>query len=160
MDKIMIHLTVNGVDYNIEIEPNQTLLNFLRHELGVSSVKDACGGEGECGACSVIMDGKLINSCLVLAGQADGRQVVTLEGTAHDDHLHLLQQAFLETGAVQCGYCTPGMLLSSLYLLDHNPEPTAEAIRDALAGNLCRCTGYRKIIEAVQSVSMELMHDC
>jgi carbon-monoxide dehydrogenase small subunit len=150
MNKIRITLTVNGELRRVETEPNKTLLYLLRDDLGVHGVKDACGQEGECGACTVLLDGRPVNSCLVLAGQADGRQVVTVEGLAHDGRPHPVQRAFVEAGAVQCGFCTPGAVLSAGYLLQHEPHPTDEQIRDALSGNLCRCTGYTKMVAAVR----------
>lgn len=158
MKKITIHLTVDGRLYRLETEPNKTLLYLLRDELGVHGVKDACGQEGECGACTVLMDGKPVNSCLVLAGQANGRQIVTIEGLCTDGELHPLQRAFVEAGAVQCGYCTPGAVLSASYLLEHDPHPTEEQIREALAGNLCRCTGYSKMVSAVRRAAEEISY--
>lgn len=158
MKKMAITLTVNGQVHRLETQPNKTLLRLLREELGLTAVKDACGGEGECGACTVLMDGKPVNSCLVLAGQADGHEIRTVEGLAEDGRLHPLQRAFVEAGAVQCGYCTPGAILSALYLLEHHPRPSEEQIREALVGNLCRCTGYAKMIAAVQQAAEEMAH--
>lgn len=156
MKKINIKLMVNGQARQVETEPNKTLLYLLREDLGLPGVKDACGGEGECGACTVLLDGVPVNSCLVFAGQADGRTVVTVEGLSRGGVLHPVQRAFIETGAVQCGFCTPGMILSSVYLLEQVPYPTEEQIRTALAGNLCRCTGYTKIFAAVQQAAHEM----
>ncbi len=155
MKPITITLTVNGQDRTITTEPNKTLLYVLREDLGLFGAKDACGGEGECGACTVILDGEPVNSCLVLAGQAAGRTVETIEGLAHDGELHPLQRAFVEAGAVQCGFCTPGAIMSAKALLDRDPTPTDEAIREALSGNLCRCTGYTKLIDAVHRAAAE-----
>ena len=139
--------------------PNRTLLDVLRHDLGLPGTKDACSGEGECGACTVIMDGAAINSCLVFIGQVGGRSVETIEGLAENGELHPLQRAFVETGAVQCGYCTPGMIMASKALLDHVPNPSNAEIREALSGNLCRCTGYVKIVDAVRLAAEALAHD-
>jgi carbon-monoxide dehydrogenase small subunit len=159
MRLISITLTVNGAAYTFTVEPNKTLLYVLREDLGLSGVKDACGGEGECGACTVIMDGEPVNACLVLAGQAAGSQIETIEGLARDGQLHPIQQAFIDVGAVQCGFCTPGAVMSAKALLDSDPQPSADAIREALSGNLCRCTGYTKLIAAVQRAARELQHD-
>jgi len=155
MTKRSIKLKVNGNQYQIETEPNFTLLNLLRDNLGLTGSKDGCQ-EGECGTCTVLLDGQPVNSCLTLAAQCDGRAVVTIEGIAQNGKLHPVQQAFVEAGAVQCGYCTPGMILSSVALLENNISPTDAEIRTALAGNLCRCTGYNKIIEAVELAAQEL----
>ena len=127
---------------------------FLRDELGLTGAKDACGGEGECGACTVIMNGKAVNSCMVFAGQADGAVIVTIEGLGKGNELHPLQKAFIETGSIQCGFCTPGVILSAKALLDRVPDPSEAEIKEALAGNLCRCTGYKKMIEAVQLAAL------
>jgi carbon-monoxide dehydrogenase small subunit len=132
---------------------NLTLLDILRDELDLTGVKDACGGEGECGACTVIMNGKAVNACMVLAGQADQATIETIEGLDQGDRLHPLQQAFIETGAIQCGYCTPGAIMAAKALLDENPYPVEAEIKEALSGNLCRCTGYKKMIEAVSLAS-------
>jgi aerobic carbon-monoxide dehydrogenase small subunit len=150
MKPITITLTVNGHGYTVTTEPNKTLLYLLRDDLGLHGAKDACGGEGECGACTVILDGEAVNACLVLAGQADGCEVLTIEGLMVDDTPHPLQTAFVESGAVQCGFCTPGAILASKALLDRVPDPTDDEIREALSGNLCRCTGYAKMIAAVR----------
>jgi carbon-monoxide dehydrogenase small subunit len=150
MKPITITLTVNGHEHTVTTEPNKTLLYLLRDDLGLHGAKDACGGEGECGACTVILDGEAVNACLVLAGQADGGEVLTIEGLMVDDTPHPLQTAFVEAGAVQCGFCTPGAILASKALLDRVPDPTDDEIREALSGNLCRCTGYVKLIAAVR----------
>lgn len=145
-----VELTVNGQKVRAEVPGSMTLLEFLRDRLGLTGTKDGCG-EGDCGACTVIMDGQAVKSCLVLAAQADGSSVTTVEGlSGPDGGLHPIQEAFVEAGAVQCGYCTPGMLMSTKALLDSNPRPTDEDILAALAGNLCRCTGYSKIMAAVR----------
>ncbi len=142
-------LTVNGIAYPVEIEPHRSLLSVLRSEVGLTGTKEGCD-DSECGACMVLVDGRPVNSCSYLALQAADREVTTVEGLADGDELHPLQRAFLEEGGVQCGFCTPGMLISSTALLDTNPHPTDDEIRLALGGNLCRCTGYGNIIRAVQ----------
>lgn len=148
-----IALRVNGKLYQVEIEEDMRLLDLLRDKLGLIGVKEGCS-EGECGACSVIMDGKLVTSCLVMAFQADGTDILTIEGLQNEDGtLHPIQQAFLEEGAVQCGFCTPGMILATKALLDKNPEPTEAEIREGISGNLCRCTGYAKIVSAVMKAA-------
>jgi carbon-monoxide dehydrogenase small subunit len=157
MDNIVVNLTVNGQSYRLESRPNQTLLYLLREDLGLTGTKDGCS-EGECGACTVLLDSEPVNSCLVLAGQADGREVLTIEGLANNGALHPVQRVFVETAAVQCGFCTPGLIMSSVALLDHTPNPTPDEIRTALGGNLCRCTGYTKIVEAVQRAAEEVKH--
>lgn len=150
-----INLTVNGKTITTEVESSHTLLHFLREGLGLTGAKEGCN-EGNCGACTVLMDGHPVNSCLVLAVEADGAHVTTVEGLAEGERLHPLQEAFIDRGAVQCGYCTPGMLLSAKALLDEFEAPTEKQIREALAGNLCRCTGYVKIIEAVSEAARRL----
>ena len=152
MKKQKLDITVNGVKRSLKIAPNLRLLDLLRDELGLTGTKEGCG-IGECGACTVLLDGQAVNSCLVLAGQCAGRQVLTIEGLSDGEKLHPLQQAFLDHGAVQCGFCTPGMILSAAALLRDNPSPSEEEIRVAISGNLCRCTGYTQIIEAVQSAA-------
>ena len=145
---MLVELTVNGESKRAEVPPETTLLKMLREHLGLTGAKLGCD-VGDCGTCTVIVDGVSVNSCLMLAGRADGCDVTTIEGLATADELHPLQRKFEEHGALQCGFCGPGMLISAKNLLDHNPDPTVFEIRDALAGNLCRCTGYTKIIEAV-----------
>ena len=147
-----IKLKVNGAPYEVFVEPWKTLLDVLREEIGLMGVKSGCE-EGECGACTVLVDGKAVNSCLMLAPQAQGKEIITIEGLEGEEGLHPLQQAFVEHFAVQCGFCTPGMILSAKALLDKNPHPTEEEVRVALSGNLCRCTGYVKIVEAVLAAS-------
>ncbi len=143
-----IALTVNGRVHEVEVEPRERLLDVIRYKLGYTGTKECCG-TGDCGACTVLLDGKPVNSCLVLAVSANGRSIVTVEGIAKDGELHPVQRAFAEYGAVQCGFCTPGFIVNSYALLNENPDPDIETIRYWLAGNLCRCTGYQKIIKAV-----------
>jgi carbon-monoxide dehydrogenase small subunit len=150
--KRMIRLTVNDREIEAAVEPNLTLTDFLRYDLGLTGTKKGCE-LGDCGACTVILDGSPVNSCLVLAVQADGSRVETIEGLAPADGLHPVQQRFVDQGAIQCGFCSPGMILSSAHLLRHNPHPKEREIRMALSGNLCRCTGYQKIIEAVKKAA-------
>jgi len=145
-------LTVNGMQHEVEARPTARLLDVLRDQLGLTGTKEGCA-EGECGACTVIVDGRAVNSCVMLAVQARGKEILTVEGLAHDGELDLLQQKFVEYGAVQCGYCTPGMLMSAKALLMGNPVPSEQDIRIALAGNLCRCTGYSAIVAAVKAAS-------
>jgi carbon-monoxide dehydrogenase small subunit len=152
LGKQRIELHVNGHKHNVESYPMARLLDVLREQLGLTGTKEGCG-EGECGACAVLLDGELVNSCLVPVLQADGRNILTIEGLQNDGHLHLLQEAFAETGGTQCGICTPGMILASCQLLKLHPNPTEEQIREGLAGNLCRCTGYQKIFDAVKQFS-------
>jgi len=147
-----IRIEVNGVSRKAFIEPTRMLVDFLRDHLGLTGTKKSCGS-GNCGACTVILDGKAVNSCLILAAEADGQSVTTIEGLQENELLHPLQKAFVEYGAIQCGFCTPGMILTAKALLDQNPVPSEDQIREALAGNLCRCTGYSKIIEAIKSVA-------
>lgn len=144
-----IHLTVNGEEIYAQVEPNKTLLWFLREELGLTGTKEGCGA-GECGACTVILNGKAVNSCLVIALEADGGEVYTIEGEAKNGELSSLQKAFIDKNALQCGFCTPGMIMSARALLNENPNPSRDEIKEAMQGNLCRCTGYEPIIEAVE----------
>jgi carbon-monoxide dehydrogenase small subunit len=153
--KHQLSLTVNGELYEVQVEAETTLLDLIRDSLGLTGTKKGCN-EGDCGACTVLMDGEPVNSCMLLAVEADGREVITIEGIARGRELHPLQKAFVEKGAVQCGYCTPGMVLAAKSLLDENSQPTEEEIRHALSGNLCRCTGYAKIVEAVKAAAAEL----
>jgi carbon-monoxide dehydrogenase small subunit len=149
MKKVTIHTSINRKHYELEIKPNLTLLSLLREELGLTGTK--CGCEvGECGACTVLLNGKAVNSCLMLAPQIDGQEIMTVEGLATGNILHPLQESFLNQDAVHCGFCTPGMLMSAKDLLDHDPHPTEEDIRTAISGNLCRCSGYQQIVDAVQ----------
>ncbi|MBM4312481.1 MAG: (2Fe-2S)-binding protein [Deltaproteobacteria bacterium] len=146
-------LKVNGVWREVETRPDRILLDLLREELGLTGTKKGCEA-GECGACTVIMNGRAVLACLVPAAKADGAEIMTIEGLAGKGGLHPLQQAFLEAGAVQCGYCTPGMLLAAKALLDTNPEPSLEDVKRAISGNLCRCTGYTKIVQAVRAAAV------
>lgn len=150
--KVLIQITVNGEIKQAAVETNTTLTQFLREDLELTGTKHGCG-LGDCGACTVLLDGKPVNSCLVLAVQAAGREVLTIEGLAENGKLHPIQQAFVDHGAIQCGFCTPGMILSAKALLDANPKPTEQEIRTAISGNLCRCTGYQKIVEAITAAS-------
>ena len=143
-----ISFSVNGEPKTVHVYPMERLLDVLRHQLQLSGTKEGCG-EGECGSCAVLMDGILVNSCLVPVLQAAGSRVITIEGLAAGETLHVLQEAFLECGGAQCGICTPGMILAAVHLLNGTPEPTTEEIREGLSGNLCRCTGYSQIIDAV-----------
>ena len=147
-----IKVTVNGILYELSVQPWETLLDVIREHLGLTGTKEGCG-LGECGACTIIMDGKTVNSCLVLAVEADNRVITTIEGLANGDELHPIQEAFIKCGGLQCGFCTPGMIMSAKALLDENPRPTEDDIRLALSGNICRCTGYTKIVEAILDVA-------
>lgn len=144
-----IKVTVNGILYELSVQPWETLLDVIREHLGLTGTKEGCG-LGECGACTIIMDGKTVNSCLVLAVEADDRVITTIEGLANGDELHPIQEAFVKCGGLQCGFCTPGMIMSTKALLEENPNPSEEEIRKGIAGNFCRCTGYTKIIESVK----------
>ena len=150
--KKMICLTINGKEYELAVSPNMTLADLLREELLLTGTKKGCE-LGDCGTCTVIMNGKAVNSCLVLAVKASGKEITTVEGLETDDGLHPLQEKFIENGAIQCGFCTSGMLLSAKSLLDKNPKPTEHEIRTAISGNLCRCTGYQKIVESIKDAS-------
>ena len=150
--KKMICITINGKKYELAVAPNRTLADLLREELLLTGTKKGCD-MGECGTCTVIMNGRAVNSCLVLAVQAAGKEITTVEGLETEDGLHPLQEKFIENGAIQCGFCTSGMLLSAKTLLDRNPHPTENEIRTAISGNLCRCTGYQKIVESIKDVN-------
>lgn len=152
---IPIRVMVNGQLEALEVEPHESLLSALRERLDLTGAKEGCN-EGECGACVVLVDGKAVNACLVLAAEVDGQTVTTIEGLGRAGALHPLQKAFLAHQAVQCGFCSPGMILTALGLLTENPSPTEEDVRRALSGNLCRCTGYRQILDAVQTAAAEL----
>ncbi|MBN1138842.1 MAG: (2Fe-2S)-binding protein [Anaerolineae bacterium] len=147
-----IVVTINGDQETVDVPSNLTLLELLRDRLALTGAKNGCGA-GECGACTVLMDGEPVNACMVLAVETDGAQIVTVEGLSEDGRLSALQQAFIDEGGVQCGFCTPGMLISSYALLARNPDPSEAEIREALLGNLCRCTGYVRIVKAVQKAS-------
>ncbi len=147
-----IRITVNGQLYELSVRPHATLLEVIRENLGLTGTKEGCG-VGECGACTVIMNGKTVNACLVLAPEADGKEITTIEGLAEGDKLDPVQQAYYEIGGLQCGFCTPGMIMSTKALLAETPEPTDQEIRKGLEGNFCRCTGYTKIFESVREAS-------
>lgn len=155
MEKQNLHLVsfiVNKRTYTINVAPQHTLLDVLRDQLDITGPKECCG-VGECGACTILLNGKAVNACLILAVEADGKDIVTIEGLGGLDSLSPMQQAFVDAGAVQCGFCTPGMIMAAQYLINTNPNPNEEDVRVALAGNLCRCTGYARIIQAVLSLS-------
>lgn len=157
MREVKVKLHLNGKDRLIETDPNRTLLDVLRTDLGLTGAKYGCG-VGRCGACTVIIDGTARCACLMLIGQADGRRVETVEGLSDGEKLHPLQDSFLENNALQCGYCTPGMLMSAKALLDKNSSPSEDAIRVAISGNLCRCTGYAQIVRAVKQAADKIGH--
>jgi aerobic carbon-monoxide dehydrogenase small subunit len=150
-----IKITVNDKNYELKVKPWATLLDVIRDDLGLTGTKEGCG-EGECGACTVIMDGKAVNSCIMLATEANGKKIITIEGLADGDKLHPIQEAFLEMGGMQCGFCTPGMILSTKILLDANKNPNDEEIRKGLEGNFCRCTGYTKIFESIKVAAQKM----
>jgi carbon-monoxide dehydrogenase small subunit len=152
MKKRLIELRINDESYDLAVEPQKTLLEVLREDLGLTGAKEACG-TGECGACTVLIDGKPILSCLTLAIEVQGKEIMTIEGLTDGGDLHPLQKAFIQCGAIQCGYCTSGMILNAKSILDENPKPSREEILKGLEGNLCRCTGYNKIVEAVMEAS-------
>jgi carbon-monoxide dehydrogenase small subunit len=163
MGKVMMNLkecvtlTVNGETHDVFIEPKQTLLEVLREKLGLTGTKEVCD-MGSCGACTVLLDNRPVLSCLTLAVACRGKEITTIEGLRKGDELHPLQEAFIQKGAIQCGMCTPGFILASKALLDENPSPTETEVREAISGNLCRCTGYAKVVEAIMSVSTEDEH--
>ncbi len=148
MNKYKVSFVINGRKKEMEVEANMTLLDFIRDELNLTGAKHGCGG-GECGACTVIMNGNPVNSCIVLAPEVDGAEIITIEGLVKNAELDKIQEAFIDNAALQCGFCTPGMIMSAKALLTKNPHPTEAEVREALAGNLCRCTGYKKIVEAI-----------
>jgi aerobic carbon-monoxide dehydrogenase small subunit len=150
--KKLIKFKVNGLDREILAEPRQTLLDALRYDLGLTGAKEGCGN-GNCGSCTVLVNGEPVNSCLVFAIEMEGREITTIEGLALGNTLHPLQQAFIDEGAVQCGFCTPGIILQAKAYLDSNPHPSEPEVRQAIAGNLCRCTGYDKIVRAILKVA-------
>lgn len=152
--KRLITLSVNGKSYDVAIEPRQSLLQVLREELHLTGTKEGCS-EGECGACTVILDGKTVDSCLIFGLEVEGCEITTIEGLSSDAGLHPVQQAFIEHGGAQCGFCTPGMILAAKALLEQTPHPSEAEIRWGLSGNLCRCTGYVKIVEAVQAAAQQ-----
>lgn len=149
--KRKIVLNVNDGDYEVEVEPNRLLVDVIREDIGLTGTKKGCE-IGVCGACTVLMDGKVVSSCLMLAVYAVGKKITTIEGLLKEGELHPLQKAFVDYGAFQCGFCTPGMILASKAMLDENPHPTEHEIREGLNGNLCRCTGYAKMVEAIQTI--------
>jgi aerobic-type carbon monoxide dehydrogenase small subunit (CoxS/CutS family) len=152
MKQIEISLKVNGIAYTLDVRPQRTLVEVLRETLGLTGTKKSCN-EGECGACTVLMDGKPVASCLVLAIDAQGKEIVTIEGLAEGQKLHPIQEAFLRDGGIQCGFCTPGMVMSAKALLDEHPKPTSTDVRKAISGNLCRCTGYQQIVDSIMDAS-------
>lgn len=144
-----IQLIINGINYKVDIDVNMRLIDLLRDKLGLIGTKEGCG-EGECGACTIIMDGVSVNSCMVMAFQANGSNIITIEGLENNGELHPIQKAYMEEGSVQCGFCIPGLIMSTKALLDKHPEPTRDEIREGMSGNLCRCTGYNKAIDAAE----------
>jgi aerobic-type carbon monoxide dehydrogenase small subunit (CoxS/CutS family) len=151
--KLVLKVKVNGQLFEVPVAPNKTLLEFIREDLGLMGTKRGCD-QGECGACTVLIDGKPVSSCMMLALDAQGKDIVTIEGMESEDgKLHTLQEAFVEHGAIQCGFCTSGMLLTAKHLLDENPSPSTEEIKEAISGNICRCTGYVKIIDAISAAA-------
>ena len=158
MIPIPLQLIVNGQSYNLEVEPHLTLLEVLRNEIGLQGTKEGCS-TGHCGACTILLNGQPISSCLMLAAEAEGQHITTVEGLATANDLHPVQAAFIANGGLQCGFCTPGMMLSTVALLERNPRPSEQEIRHSLAGNLCRCTGYHKIIDAVKSAAEVMDHE-
>jgi len=157
MERYEVRIRLNGAWVTTEATAADTLLEVLRDRLGAHEVKNGCG-QGDCGACTVLLDGKAVNSCLTLAVQADGREVTTIKGLGTPDHPHPLQESFVEHGAIQCGFCTPGMVLAAKALLDENPTPSRDEIREGISGNLCRCTGYTKIVDAIEDVATRRRH--
>jgi len=150
--KSLINFTLNGEEIEYAVENHKTLLKMIREDFDLTGAKEGCGA-GECGACTIIIDGHAVNACLILAVEVDGCDVTTIEGLAEGEKLHPLQVSFIENAALQCGYCTPGMIMTAKVLLDENPHPSVEEIKEGISGNLCRCTGYKKIIEAIQFVA-------
>ncbi|TKJ31474.1 MAG: (2Fe-2S)-binding protein [Chloroflexi bacterium B3_Chlor] len=155
MEKRLIHLSVNGDEYDVVVRPNQTLLEVLREDLELTGAKEGCG-EGACGTCTVLLEGKPVRSCLTLAVEAQGKQIETVEGLASDGELHPVQKAFIEHGAIQCGFCTPAMILTTKAFLEENPNPSEGEARRAISGVVCRCTGYAKIVAAMMATAGEL----
>jgi carbon-monoxide dehydrogenase small subunit len=155
-----ISIAVNGNRHRVQVDPHELLADVLRTKLGYIEVKNGCGN-GECGSCTVLLEGKVVASCITLALRADGKNIITAAGLAENGQLHMLQRKFVEHEAIQCGYCTPGMLISAKALLDSNPNPTEEQVRLAISGNICRCTGYQQIVEAIMAAAQELrlLHD-
>jgi carbon-monoxide dehydrogenase small subunit len=152
MKHVEITLKVNGIRYTVDVKPQRTLVEVLRETLGLTGTKKSCN-EGECGACTVLMDGKPVASCLVLAIDAQGKEILTIEGLSEGENLHPIQEAFLKHGGIQCGFCTPGMVMSAKAFLDEHPKPTQTEVRKAISGNLCRCTGYQQIVDSIMAAS-------
>lgn len=152
MDKVKLNMVVNGKPVSLEVKPYARLLDVLRENLGLTGTKEGCG-IGECGACTVIVEGETVNTCLTLAASMDGKHITTIEGLMENDKLHPIQEAFIKHNALQCGFCTPGLILSAKALLDSTPKPSKEQIKVAISGNLCRCTGYEQVVEAIQEVA-------
>lgn len=155
MKQIEITLKVNGITYTLDVRPQRTLVEVLRESLGLTGTKKSCN-EGECGACTVLMDGKPVASCLLLAVDAQGKEILTIEGLSDGGKLHPIQEAFLKHGGIQCGFCTPGMVMSAKALLDEHPMPTSNEVRKAISGNLCRCTGYQQIVDSIMAASKKM----
>lgn len=155
IETIMVDFKVNGKPYNIHIEPSKTILEVLRDDLGLTGAKKGCD-DANCGACTIIMDGKAVKCCSLLIGQARGKQIITIEGLEDENGLHPLQKAFIDRFAIQCGFCTPGMILTAKAILDENPNATEDDIREGMHGNICRCTGYVKIVEAIETARDEM----
>jgi aerobic-type carbon monoxide dehydrogenase small subunit (CoxS/CutS family) len=152
---LKINFILNGNRITLDVPPSRRVIDILRENLELTGTKEACG-EGECGACTILVDGKSVLSCLMLAPQLEGKEIMTVEGVSSGDMLHPVQEAFVTEGAVQCGFCTPGMIMQSVYLLSQNPSPTKDEIREGISGNLCRCTGYQKIVDAIHKVSLRV----
>ncbi|KUO49391.1 MAG: (2Fe-2S)-binding protein [Desulfitibacter sp. BRH_c19] len=158
MEKILVSMTVNSRPITVSVKPYARLIDVLRNELDLTGTKEGCG-VGECGACTVIIDDRNVNSCLVLAASMEGKEIITIEGLADEEKLHPLQDAFIKHNAVQCGFCTPGLLLSAKSLLDKNSKPTRDEIKVAISGNMCRCTGYEQVIDAIEEVGSKAKND-
>ena len=152
MDKVKVNMFVNGKPVSLEVKPYARLLDVLREDLGLTGTKEGCG-IGECGACTVIVDGETVNTCLTLAASMDGKHITTIEGLMENEKLHPIQEAFIKHNALQCGFCTPGLIMSAKALLDSNPHPSVEQIKVAISGNLCRCTGYEQVVDAIKEVA-------
>ncbi|HHU31511.1 MAG: (2Fe-2S)-binding protein [Zhaonellaceae bacterium] len=152
MDKVKVNMFVNGKPVSLEVKPYARLLDVLREDLGLTGTKEGCG-VGECGACTVIVDGETVNTCLTLAASMDGKHITTIEGLMENEKLHPIQEAFIKHNALQCGFCTPGLIMSAKALLDSNPNPSTEQIKVAISGNLCRCTGYEQVVDAIKEVA-------
>ena len=158
MQNKTIQFVINGQSVEIEVKPWRTLLEMIRENLNLTGTKEGCG-HGECGSCTVLMGGKTVNSCLVPAAEADGQEILTIEGLSEAGSLHPIQEAFVERSGMQCGFCTPGMIISAKALLDRNPDPSEKEIREAMAGNFCRCTGYTKIVESIDAAARALREE-